>query len=269
MKNLPIVDLFVSIQGEGKRAGIPSIFIRVSGCNLRCVFQNSICDTAYASFKPEAGKYSAADIINFIKKHPQINDIVITGGEPLMYRESLDALIDEINSTFSERHYFTIETNGTLPPLESYIDLYSISPKLINSMPHVGYNNNGLEVTQERWNELNKHRTNYNNMSDILLNVIDDNADFQLKFVYSKELDTEIVREIKNIVSYIENAVKDNFFQHTTFELDSSYVMLMPEGMTDVRLQANRKAAAELCITNGWTYTDRLHITIWGDKRGF
>jgi 7-carboxy-7-deazaguanine synthase len=136
---LPICDLFTSIQGEGKFAGVPSIFIRVSGCNLRCVFRGSICDTPYSSFTPEKSSFTIDDVKKEIETHPKVNHIVITGGEPLLYKKELEAMLTNI---WEDRFVVTIETNGSLPMLNPTgkfkIALYSVSPKLHTSIPAVG-----------------------------------------------------------------------------------------------------------------------------------
>ena len=76
--------MFVSTQMEGSLSGVPSIFLRVSGCNLTCCFKNSRCDTPYASFNPEKSKYKSIDeiVTEFNKlreKYPKVKDLVITG----------------------------------------------------------------------------------------------------------------------------------------------------------------------------------------------
>ena len=93
MKN--IIESFISIQGEGLRTGRPTLFIRLNGCNLRCVFRNgagkvaSCCDTPYASFEGSSeGKYTEDDVIKMFTDNPQVKDVVITGGEPLLNQAS-------------------------------------------------------------------------------------------------------------------------------------------------------------------------------------
>ena len=67
----PIIDLFVSVHGEGSLVGKRSIFVRTSGCNLRCKFANSICDTPYSSYAPEQSKFSIEDVVSLIEKGKQ------------------------------------------------------------------------------------------------------------------------------------------------------------------------------------------------------
>jgi len=101
---MKILESFISIQGEGIRTGRPSLFIRLGGCNLRCVFHDSkgktvsCCDTSYASFEACTGKYSAEDVVKMLNDNPQVQDIVITGGEPLINQYALIGLIGDIVS---------------------------------------------------------------------------------------------------------------------------------------------------------------------------
>ncbi|MCE9518251.1 MAG: 7-carboxy-7-deazaguanine synthase QueE, partial [Verrucomicrobia bacterium] len=121
-----IAEIFYSIQGEGRLTGVPSVFIRTSGCNLRCRW----CDTPYASWNPEGAEMTVADILAVVEKYPA-RHVVVTGGEPMIARnisELLHALRD------SEKH-ITIETAGTVAPNRVPCDLASLSPKLKNSVP--------------------------------------------------------------------------------------------------------------------------------------
>lgn len=122
-----ILEVFDSIQGEGKYIGTPSIFIRFAGCNLRCPW----CDTKY-SWK-ESGRYTEETVINFIKSKPKFKHIVFTGGEPLLYQDEIVAIL---RAVMARDLTITIETNGTIIPGEElygfmkYIGLWSVSPKL-------------------------------------------------------------------------------------------------------------------------------------------
>ena len=257
---LNIVDLFVSLQGEGKYVGVPSLFIRVSGCNLRCCFNDSICDTAYSSFNPEKGKFNKDNVVEILQANPNVFDIVITGGEPLMFGEAIDDLIDYIGMVTDNDYRITVETNGTFGPLNNIIELYSISPKLSTSIPEPGkqyfYTHEGKTVskvfTEEEVERLNKIRHNPSAIAALM-----DQADFQLKFVYSGP------ESLKDIDALLDELVEIGA------GFDSEDVMLMPEGTTPEQLDKNSKEAAEVCIQRGWRFTDRLHIRLWGDKRGF
>lgn len=269
---LPICDLFTSIQGEGKYAGIPSIFIRVSGCNLRCVFRGSICDTPYSSFTPEKSSYTIDDIKKEIASHPKVNHIVITGGEPLLYKKEIESML---NTIWEDRFVVTIETNGSLPMLNPAgkfkIALYSVSPKLHTSIPEVGQEvetPHGKHVfKQDEVERLEKTRINTKNLVDIVMY----SNDYQFKFVYSGP---DCIKEIEEIYSkmrgYVENDEKYKYsVSYFKSHSPESHTMLMPEGVTKEQLASKRLEMSNVCLEKGWMYTDRLHILIWGDKRGF
>lgn len=224
-------EVFASLQGEGVCAGTPSIFVRTIGCNLFCGW----CDSSFSSWEPEKASYSMNDVRDLVWENTQIQHLVITGGEPCMSPYLKDLLF-----LGKERDLIvTVETNGTiLPPkdLRSMIDLVSISPKLLNSIPQ-----------DERSKELHiKNRYN----PQILQDWIDDN-DFQVKFVVSSEEDMKEIEELN---------------EEHCFGWENIY--LMPEGKTEEELREKRKWLANLCIQKGCNYTDRMHIIIWGNRRG-
>ena len=257
---LPISEVFHSIQGEGMFTGAPSIFIRVIGCNLRCVFKGSTCDTPYTSFCPETAKYSSiSDVLNAIeqirKQYPNTEHIVITGGEPLLYRKELCELIRNIRQMMDV--YITIETNGTLPALETEVDLYSISPKLSTSEASEEDVQKGI-ITEE-WRQ--KHaRTRYN--PDSLLDLLRCGDDFQLKFVYSGR---ECISEINRIIDALDCQGKNDGLARSYIK---RRIMLMPEGINREQIEAHQLECVQACMENGWQYCDRLHIRLWDSKRG-
>src|SRR3990172_578382 len=114
-----IAEIFYSIQGEGRLLGVPSVFIRTSGCNLRCVW----CDTPYTSWKPEGEERSFKEIMAAAAKYPA-RHVVVTGGEPLLAPE-----IEELTKRLKQRAYhITIESAATIfKPVAC--DLMSMSPK--------------------------------------------------------------------------------------------------------------------------------------------
>ena len=120
-----IAELFHSIQGEGSLVGVPSFFIRTSGCNLRCAW----CDTPYASWQPEGAELSLGQILDEVKAHPA-KHVVVTGGEPMIAPE----IVPLTNRLRDLGLHITIETAGTVfHPVAC--DLMSISPKLKNPRP--------------------------------------------------------------------------------------------------------------------------------------
>ena len=120
-----VAETFTSLQGEGVLAGVPSFFIRTSGCNLRCVW----CDTPYASWRPEGARVAVAELVTRARASG-VRHVVITGGEPLLQRE-IGALTAALRAA---GHHLTVETAGTLAP-EFACDLLSVSPKTANSDP--------------------------------------------------------------------------------------------------------------------------------------
>lgn len=264
--------MFTSIQGEGERAGYPSIFIRVSGCNLRCVFGNTVCDTAYASFSPEKSSIPFDEAVQYCVEHESIPDIVITGGEPMLYR---DQIIDLMCAISRERPndncLFTIETNGTLPVIGTMDLMYagcrssrliiSCSPKLSTAFTakagekiQVPGIEEPFSFTQEQIDQFNETRINIDNFVDI----INKSPFTQFKFVYTNE---DSVREIKTILKEIDDKFSGKSYPPYK-------VCLMPEGIDAKTLDITRRKCAEACIENGWCFTDRLHINIWGNRRG-
>ncbi len=122
---MQIAEIFHSIQGEGRFTGTPSVFVRTSGCNLRCWF----CDTPYTSWKPEGTAWSVEAILDEVARH-NCSHVVLTGGEPMLVLD-LVSLAQELSRRGA---FVTIETAGTVD-LPVVADLMSISPKLGNSTP--------------------------------------------------------------------------------------------------------------------------------------
>jgi len=210
--------------------GIPHILIRFSGCNLRCVFKDSVCDTPYSSHNAEKGSYSLQDAKDFCDKHSHINYVMITGGEPTIHKEQLKELNNYLQS---KEKIVTIETNGTRK-IDYFVDLMSISPKLQNSYP--------------KDNVLNKLHSYANTYK--YLEYYQNNYDVQFKFVISDE---ESLKEV------------DEFIQKHNIQLENVY--LMPEGINNEQLASKRQLICEHAIKKGYNYTDRLHIIIYGEKR--
>ena len=121
-----ISEIFHSLQGEGQLAGVPSVFVRTSGCNLRCNW----CDTPYASWAPEGRTMTVGEIVTAVRQFPA-RHVVLTGGEPMIAPG-----IRELAAEFRRLSYhITIETAATIAPAGIACDLASLSPKLRNSTP--------------------------------------------------------------------------------------------------------------------------------------
>ena len=244
-KTQPIGELYTCLQGEGKYIGIPHILIRVSGCRLRCQFENSFCDTPYASWKPEKGKFTLDDIVEFYENNPRIKYTMITGGGPTIHPKLLQELCI-IGKNFN--HTITIETEGS-EFVQTVADCISLSPKLENSIPKPGtwMEHANREVTEKDKQQHEKWRCNYGAMKDL----IDYHEDYQLKPVISSEEDLKEVKELQK-----------------RLDIPNDMVWLMPEGLTENQLNERRAWLMELCEREGYNYTDRLHIIAFGDVRG-
>lgn len=239
----PVIDLFSSIQGEGSLTGIRHIFIRTSGCNLRCVFKNSICDTEYSSFRPEKSKFSLEDIVKFVRKDPATH-ICLTGGEPCLYPD----FIKWVRMSFPF-HHLTIETNGTIFPGEEVaqlIDLASISPKMHSSNPeHIeGFSRREREIDSSAWN---------------IKNWIDNAKQTQLKYVIAEE------NNIDEVIDHIHSI--EAFFSGSPKRLGGDYVYLMPAGSSFEELCKTRPLVGKLAMEYGLSVTDRIQFNFFGSKR--
>ena len=226
-----IAEIFHSIQGEGLLAGVPSIFIRTSGCNLRCHW----CDTPYASWKPEGPEMSIGEILKKISGW-DCNHIVLTGGEP-MIAPDLPELATVLKK---QKKHITIETAGTILPNGIPCDLASLSPKLSNSTPS--------PERDPAWAK--KHEA-----TRLKLEVIAEwiqNYPFQLKFVVSSELD---LAEIKDLLSRLP-------------PVPLHQILLMPEGVDTQTLASRSPWLVEICKREGFRFCPRLHIDLFGHKRG-
>lgn len=290
MNNFPIIELFTSIQGEGVFMGIPSVFVRVTGCNLRCCFKNSICDTPYSSYNPEKPKYTIQDVVRELIKYPNVSHLVITGGEPALYNitEFLNELEKELKKSQREFPKVTIETNGSLNiNPDPRIWLYSISPKLSTScFPEQYLNEESIDfsigddiikVSSQLLKNHNKNRINVPILASTILNGFRVGIQSQLKFVWSgSEIESEILELLDQLAGEISNLQKkENHSYSVPWDYDledprqflNNCVFLMPEGISPESLNNTANSAVDACIRNGWNYTDRLHIRIWNNLR--
>lgn len=243
-----------TIQGEGIWSGQPAVFMRLVGCNLRCVFKNgSICDTPYSSHNPEAPIIDTVDealerVTQIFKDNPNVSHLIITGGEPMLQQHGVAEFINRFNRRFIGS-MVTMETNGTTVQMEDFIlDLASFSPKLKTSGCFEGSN-----VPKAMQEQHHRERKNFDAIYFM-------NAHFkQLKFVYSdEESGVDIDEWISEFKEYLKD--KDEFFED--YE-----VLIMPEGSTEEQLKISSQKAVEYCISRGYRFCDRVHIRIWGSKR--
>jgi 7-carboxy-7-deazaguanine synthase len=260
---LPVIEKFYSIQGEGVFAGIPSVFVRVSGCNLRCVFKGSICDTSYTSFHPTKSQYTSNDdIVNDIvdiMKENNAEHLVITGGEPLLYQDDLIHVLQWVMNYLPDITV-TIETNGSIVPeikLTNMVDLFSVSPKLSTSV-----DNDGKVLKPEQVDRHNRTRINLDALATFTTSSY-----FYFKYVYSGP---ECIQEINDLhQQIIDKIINEQNRNPEVYNMDlmNARTILMPEGSNQEQLNNSRLGCVEAALKQGWRFTDRLHITIWNDKK--
>lgn len=223
-------EIFHSIQGEGLLAGVPSIFIRTTGCNLRCVW----CDSDATSWHPWGAMMSEHDILDRLGDFP-CPHVVFTGGEPLL-APGVESLTRRI---LDAGYHLTIETAGTVWK-DVVCDLASISPKLGNSTP--------WERASSAWVE--RHERERINL-DVIRRFMD-LGEYQLKFVIDEPDDLhEVDLLLDRLASY-----------------EPQRVLLMPQGVSVEELREKGRWLVERCKARGFRFCPRLHIELFGHTRG-
>lgn len=239
-------EIFYSIQGEGKNLGRPSVFVRTSLCNLHCVW----CDTdftwnwqgtafehqrdgeeSYEKFdkREQIAEMMTGEVVATVRKFPCTN-VVLTGGEPMLYQDDLVAVMRQLREA-DERYWFEVETNGTFLPTDEFGELihqFNISPKTANS----------------------KVDTQLREKPDVL-SFFSDNLKSVFKFVVA---DHDDLAEILKLVA--------------TYNLAAPRVYLMAEGSSSEQLRERQQWLVEVCVKHGFNFSDRLHIHLWGSRRG-
>ena len=227
-----IAEIFESIQGEGRLSGVPSVFVRTSGCNLRCNW----CDTPYASWAPEGEDLPVAEVVERVRGLSSAH-CVLTGGEPMVA-----PAIHELAQAIREAgKHLTIETAGTVSPAGIACDLASLSPKLSNSTPD--------DRVSPAWRARHEERRL---QPDVVREWID-GYDVQLKFVVRGEPDLAEIRE---------------FLDGIGREVAPEKVLLMPEGTEPEVLQRRGREVVKMCTRYGYRFSPRLHIELFGNTRG-
>lgn len=234
-------EIFGTIQGEGRHLGEPATFIRLSGCNLQCIW----CDTPY-TWNWTGTDFEHNGNQKYVKEEEQITlaigeavnritgekaeRVVITGGEPLMQQKAILELVTMLKDA-DPTIKAEIETNGTIAPtnaLQAQIDQFNVSVKLENSnMPA-------------------KKRLKANALETFASMP---NADF--KFVIDTPNDLEQVLHLKG-----------------DYDIPTDRIYLMPQGVSQEEQEAKSQWVADICKQYNFNFTPRLHIALWGAKRG-
>ena len=225
---MKINEIFYSLQGEGRLAGVPSVFIRLAGCPLRCQW----CDTKYA-WSDDAGKaYTIDKLIGEISPFPT-EHVVVTGGEPMVDPE-VPVLI---NALAKKDMHITVETSGIeyLPSLPC--NLMSISPKMSNSTPS--------DPEHAKHHEKNR-------FDAAVLQELIDNYEYQLKFVVDKPEDLD---EIADCMGQLDN-------------LNPYNVFLMPQATNKDEYLTKSQMVAAVCKQTGFAMSPRLQVMLWDNQRG-
>jgi 7-carboxy-7-deazaguanine synthase len=227
---MKIAEIFYSIQGEGPWMGVPCVFIRLSGCNLRCAW----CDTPYASWHPEGSDYSVVELQTRLGEWPRAA-VVITGGEPFLFRD-LPLLC---NALRAEGRPVALETSGSLyQPITC--DLLVVSPKLSASDPDSAQ----FPVEYARHH---KGRTDLEPLRSLLA----EHHGAILKCVVGSVAD---VAEVRLLAAKLA--------------LPPERIWLMPLAAEPGPLALLAPQVVEWALAAGYRYTDRLHVRLWGNVKG-
>ena len=247
-KILPILEVYRCVQSEGSRFGRPPIAVSTTGCTHRCFFgEGGWCDSWYTSIHPEKGKFCFNDIIKIYKDNPQVKEMMLTGGSPTMH----PALVNELTHFAHEKNIFiTIETEGSHYIETDYpINLLSISPKFINSVPVIGAITPGGKVVDERFIKThNRLRLN----TDAIKKMIKFHKDYHFKPVWDGT--EENLKEI------------EDFRVEMGIPKDKTFVM--PAGDTRETLIEMYPKVFEMVAEHGYNMTGRDHIIAYDTERG-
>ena len=239
---MKICEIFETVQGEGPNLGVPSLFIRTGGCNLRCQFKGEACDTPYAVFtnkqldkKNPSLKYGygvwhdmTVHTLSYLIAHQNIRHIVWTGGEPLLWQDEILEIINMLDESFS--HEF--ESNGTIV--------------LIDSLRRKNNVNFNLSVKLSSSNQEESYKNKTINTAALL------------SYPQEKSIYKFVITNPKQDLEEINNVIK----------IKKLPVYLMPEGLTRETVIKNSPVIVQMAIDNNFRFTPREHINIWDQKKG-
>lgn len=230
---LAIAEMFCdTLQGEGVSVGVPSTFVRLQGCTLKCKW----CDTL--DVWPNGNEYSYGEIfdkfdsVGLIKRFRQGQHLILTGGSPLKQQSKLIDFLKEFSRKYGFIPYIEVENESVLMPngyFTHLVNQWNNSPKL---------NNSGMKRGAR--------------IKPAVLTYLSGLKNSWFKFVISKEEDWDEIR-----MDFIDPGY-----------VKKEQIILMPEGDTQEKLNTSRIIAADLAIANGVRFTDRLHVTLWNKKTG-
>ena len=229
-EQLPVSEIFYSVQGEGVHSGTPSVFLRTYRCNLSCTW----CDSKYTWLGQDKARQGvdyapmpASEVIDRISSYG-CKHLVLTGGEPLLHQRVLAPILASLKSS---GFFIEVETNGTVAPssdLEESVDCFNVSPKISNSLIE-----EGVRIRPGSLRAFVRSEKSW------------------FKFVVC---DQDDVTEIEGLLS--------------EFGIPRDRVILMPEGIDTATLLARSTWLVEVCKDKGFRFGPRLHILLYGNKRG-
>ncbi len=225
-----VAEIYQSIQGEGRLTGTESVFVRASGCNLRCWY----CDTPHASWQPEGNDLATDEIVSQVCKW-NTKHVVLTGGEPMLFAE----LMPLCQSLRDRSHHITIETAGTLY-LPVVCDLMSISPKMSNSAPDAS--------EYPKWHRRHERTRRAPDVIDRLVSEFH----YQIKFVVARPCDVD------EAVEYLEAFPR----------IERDRVLMMPQARSSEEQARIAQWLVPRCASTGTQYCPRKQIDWFGMARG-
>lgn len=248
---LPIVELYLAIQGEGSRPGLPNILLRFTGCTHRCCFAGDWCDSWHTSLHPEKGKFTWARVVDFFEENRRISNLMLTGGSPTMHPQILQKIIYTFQTIHQGQGFITLETEGShFVDTNPRIDLVSLSPKLSNSIPPIGsLSPKGAKVD---WHWLRQHEK-YRMQLEVMHKMISTHRDYHLKIVIDHQDKPEIWAELEAL----ERALV----------IPRHKIFLMPAGSDLIKVQKNYAFLLPICVSKGYAFSGRSHIVAFGNKR--
>jgi len=250
---LAFSEYFYSLQGEGRYSGTPSLFLRFARCNMSCSGFGSVyiaedgtevvgCDSLYAvdkdnfssSWKSVDATYLISILDEHLENYTHLKDLVITGGEPLLYSKD-ENFLNLLKYARSKKMRITMETNATInvdfKAYPIYKDIvFALSVKLSNS------------------GETKESRVK----SDVIKNIASNAIESFYKFtVDGIGINSGVHEEIEEVLDIADIEV---------------YCMALSQN--GHQLDKESQNVADFCLKHGYTYSDRLHLRLYDGKRG-